>query len=458
MSAGGATSFWLDGLDDPITTPVQGEVRADVLIVGGGYTGLWTALALRERDPGLRIALCEAEVIGFGASGRNGGFCDPSLAHGLANGVRHFPDEVRELEALGDASYKALQDSLERHGIDCDFEPNGMLDLAVADWQLADLREQAELHHRFGQRAILLDAEAAADHVRSPMVLGGLLRPDGGAVLHPAKLAVGLRRVALEQGVVVHERSPVSDLRVEDDCVVGDTPAGRVHADRVVVATNAYSAGVLRRTRHHFVPVHDYVLVTAPLTSVQRAAIGWAGREGLADAGNQFHYFRLTADDRILFGGYDAIYRYGGPTDSDVPGAQATYRRLEAHLTQLFPALKGIAITHRWGGAIATTTRFTPVFGEAMGGRAVYALGYTGLGVAATRFAGQVLADRLTDPASSLLRLRYTSSTPLPFPPEPLRWVGVQLVRRAIATADRHGGRRGALLGALDRVGIGFDS
>jgi glycine/D-amino acid oxidase-like deaminating enzyme len=453
-----ATSFWLDGLDEPITQPAQGEVRADVLVVGGGYTGLWTALALRERDPRLRIALCEAEVIGFGASGRNGGFCDPSLTHGLANGIRHYPEEVRELEALADASYKGLQGTLERHGIDCDFEPNGMIDLAVADWQLADLRELAELHGRFGQRALLLDADQVADRIRSPMVLGGLHRPEGGAVLHPAKLAVGLRRVALEQGVAVHERSPVTDLRIEGGDVVGDVPGGRVTADRVVVATNAYSADVLKATRRHFLPVHDYVLVSDPLTPAQRAAVGWQGREGLADAGNQFHYFRLTADDRILWGGYDALYRYGGATDSAFDGAAATYRRLEAHLAQMFPALAGLAFPYRWGGAIATTSRFTPVFGEGLGGRAVYALGYTGLGVAASRFAGQVLADRLTDPSSPLLRLRYTTTKPVPFPPEPLRWAGVQLVRRALADADRRGGRRGPLLRALDAAGIGFDS
>jgi glycine/D-amino acid oxidase-like deaminating enzyme len=277
-------------------------------------------------------------------------------------------------------------------------------------------------------------------------------------VLHPAKLAVGLRRVAIERGIAVHERSPVRDLRVEHDAVVGDVPGGSVRADRVVVATNAYSGDVLRRTRRHFVPVHDFVLVSDPLSAGQRAEIGWAGREGLADAGNQFHYFRLTADDRVLWGGYDALYRFGGGTDSDFPGADLTYRRLEAHLVQLFPALSGLAFPHRWGGPIATTTRFTPVFGEGLGGRAVYALGYTGLGVAASRFAGQVLADKVTDPSSPLLRLRYTSTAPLPFPPEPLRWAGVQMVRRAIGAADRRQGRRGALLGALDRVGIGFDS
>jgi glycine/D-amino acid oxidase-like deaminating enzyme len=206
------------------------------------------------------------------------------------------------------------------------------------------------------------------------------------------------------------------------------------------------------------VPVYDYVLVSEPLTADQREVIGWKGREGLSDAGNQFHYFRLTADDRILWGGYDAVYRYGGAVGPEHDGHAATFARLEAHFGQMFPALSGLRFTHRWGGAIATTTRFTPVFGQALDGRVHYALGYTGLGLAATRFAGRVLAERICDPTSPLLRMRYTSTEPFPFPPEPLRWVGVQMVRRALAKADRREGRRGPVLRTLDRFGIGFDS
>ncbi|HUG83931.1 MAG TPA: FAD-dependent oxidoreductase [Euzebya sp.] len=452
------TGFWLEGLEQPATTPVERGVRADILIVGGGYTGLWTALALQDSDPDLRIVVCEAQTVGFGASGRNGGFCEPSLTHGLANGLRHFPEELRELEGLGDASFKAMQDFLQAAEVDCDFEAVGMLDLAVARWQVEELTELAGLHAHYGQRAQLLDRDAVAERVRSPMVLGGLLRPDGGGILHPAKLAVGLRRVALERGIAIHERSPISGLRAGDGGVMADTPGGLITADRAVVATNAYSAGVLRRTNRHFVPVHDHVLVSAVLTPTQRRAIGWEGREGLADAGNQFHYFRLTPDDRILWGGYDAIYRYGGDLEEDPAEVARIRRRLQAHFAQMFPALADLDFPYHWSGPIATTTRFTPVFGHAMRGRVVYALGYTGLGIAASRFAGQVLTAMLTDPTSPLLRLRYTTSTPIPFPPEPVRWAGVQMVRRAIARSDLRGGRRGPVLGALDRIGIGFDS
>jgi glycine/D-amino acid oxidase-like deaminating enzyme len=215
---------------------------------------------------------------------------------------------------------------------------------------------------------------------------------------------------------------------------------------------------VLRRTARHFVPVHDYVLLTEPLTAPQRSRIGWERRQGLSDAGNQFHYYRLTDDDRILWGGYDAVYRFGNGVGSRDDHRPATYDLLARHFRATFPQLTDVRFDRWWGGPIATTTRFTAMFGRALGGRVVYALGYTGLGVAATRFAATVLADMLLAPSSPLLQLRFTSTQPFPFPPEPLRWVGVQLTRRALARADRRDGRRGPWLRTLDRFGIGLDS
>jgi glycine/D-amino acid oxidase-like deaminating enzyme len=379
------------------------------------------------------------------------------LTHGLANGIRHFPDEIDELERLAADSYAGLRAFLTDHAVDCDFEAAGVLDVAVEEWQVAELRDAAEQYAEHGQAAELLDAEQVREEVRSQRFLAGLHRPDA-AVLNPAKLACELARVARERGVTVHEHSPVLDLRADGTGVVAETAGGAVRADRAVLATNAYSGDVLKGTRRHYVPVYDYVLVSEPLRADQLAAIGWKRRQGVADSGNQFHYFRLTADDRILWGGYDAVYHYGNGTGSAYDRRAGTFARLEAHFRHTFPQLDDLAFPHRWGGAIATTTRFTPVFGETLGGRVVYALGYTGLGVAASRFAGRVLADKILDPGSPLLTLRYTTSRPFPFPPEPLRWAGVTAVRRAIARADRRDGRRGPLLRALDRLGIGFDS
>jgi glycine/D-amino acid oxidase-like deaminating enzyme len=453
----GAGSPWLDG-GPRFGSPLTGDASADVAIVGGGFTGLWTALELTERDPSLRVVLLEAERIGHGASGRNGGFVDPSLTHGIHNGLSHFPDEIDELVRLGAHNHAAMTAFVARHGIDCDLRAVGAIDVASEPWQLADLEEGASAFERAGEKVELLDAAAMRDQVDSPTYLGGLHRPDGGGTVDPGRLVRGLARVATERGVTIHERTEVTGVTAAGTAARVTTRAGAITADRVVLATNAYSRAVLPRTRHWFVPVHDYVLMTAPLTAGQLARIGWEGRQGLADAANRFHYYRLTADDRILWGGYDAIYRYGGPVGPRQDHRRATYDVLAGNFRRTFPQLHDVRFERWWGGAIATTTRFTVTFGEELGGRVVWALGYTGLGVATTRFAATVLADKLLDPGSRLLELRFTSTKPLPFPPEPVRSIGVHLTRRAIARADERGGRRGPWLRALDKVGVGFDS
>jgi glycine/D-amino acid oxidase-like deaminating enzyme len=225
----------------------------------------------------------------------------------------------------------------------------------------------------------------------------------------------------------------------------------------VVVATSAYS-GWLRRLSPLFVAVYDYVLVSEPLEPRQREAIGWRRRQGLSDANNQFHYFRLTADDRILWGGYDAIHHFGSRVDPSLDQRPETFARLEAQFFRAFPQLDGLAFPYRWGGAIDTTSRFTVAFGRTMGGRVTYALGYTGLGVGASRWAGGVVRDLILRPDEDRLRLRLVTDPPVPFPPEPFRSAAVETVRRALDRADREEGRRGLILRTLDAIGIGFDS
>lgn len=449
-------SFWLDD-GGPPRPSLTGQVTADVAVVGAGYTGLWTALSLTDHDPSLRVVVLEASRVGHGASGRNGGFVEASLTHGLHNGLAHFPDEIDELLRLGHENLAGLVDDVRRHGIDCDLELTGTIDVATAPWQLEELADSAEVHARLGEEATLLDAAQVRAQLDSPTYLGGLARPDG-AIVHPGRLARGLADALDVRGVTIHEASPVNQVRRQRGLVRLDTPHGAVLADRAVLATNAYSHLVLRRTARHFVPVYDYILLTEPLTAAQRARIGWAGRQGVADSGSQFHYYRLTGDDRILWGGYDAVYRFGNGIGPRFDHRRATYDLLARHFRATFPQLHDLRFARWWGGPIATTTRFTTAFGDALGGRVVYALGYTGLGIAATRFAGRVLRDKLLVPDSPLLDLRLVSASPFPFPPEPLRWTGVALTRRAIARSDRREGSRGPWLRLLDRLGVGFDS
>jgi glycine/D-amino acid oxidase-like deaminating enzyme len=460
-----AVSYWLATPPDPPIAPappLRGAATADVAIVGAGFTGLWTAIRLLETDPSLRVAILEMEHVGFGASGRNGGFCEASLTHGLENGLRHYPDEIDVLLREGHRNLRELVAFTRDHGIDCDLEETGVLVLADRPGQADELRAGVELAERHGQRAIFLDEEAARAEVRSPRWTGGAWRPDDGVMLDPAKLAWGLARVAREMGAAIHEQTRVTGLDrvaggVRVRTAASDGSPGELRAGHVVVATSAYS-GWLRRLEPLFVPVYDYAMVSEPLTPQQRAAIGWARRQGLADANNQFHYFRLTADDRILWGGYDAIYHPGNGVGPAFDRRPATFEKLEASFRATFPQLADLRFPFRWGGAIDTTTRFTVTFGRTMGDRVVYALGYTGLGVGATRWAAAVLRDMILRPDADLLRLRFVRTRPIPFPPEPLRNAVVETVRNELIRADANDGRRGLLLRILDALGIGFDS
>jgi glycine/D-amino acid oxidase-like deaminating enzyme len=454
-------SYWLRGPAPAMDPPLEpGEaLEVDVAIVGGGFTGLWTAIALTDTDPTLRVAVLEAETVAFGASGRNGGFCEASLTHGLANGIRHFPDELERLEREGIDNLQGLIAFTREHGIGCDLEETGTLSLADQAYQVEEFRAWVDEAAGHGEHLEFLDRAAVQAEIRSPLWQAGLYRPPGrDVILDPAALCRGIARVARERGVRVHEGTAVTRLERRAGGVFVRTAAGAtVRAAQVVVATSAYSAW-LRRLGSLFVPVYDYVLVSEALTPDERRAIGWARRQGLSDANNQFHYFRLTEDDRILWGGYDAIHYPGSRVGPELDRRPATFEKLEAQFFRAFPQLEGLRFPFRWGGAIDTTSRFTVTFGQTMGGRVTYALGYTGLGVGTSRWAAGVVRDLLLRPDEDRLRLRIVASPPIPFPPEPIRSIAVDTVRRELDRADRDEGRRSVILRTLDALGIGFDS
>jgi glycine/D-amino acid oxidase-like deaminating enzyme len=431
-------------------------IECDLCIVGGGYTGLWAALYAKELAPWRSVVILEGVRCGAGASTRNGGFLNYSLTHGIENGRVRFPDEIRTIERLGSNNYEELRVDVDRYGIDAEFESTGELAVAVAPVQVGHLRETATLLEEFGQRAELMDRDQIQAEVHSPLYLGGLWQRSGAAMVNPAKLADGLRRAALAAGVQIFEHSRVHKLRAYGEGVAAVTDAGVVHAGGLLMATSAYEP-LVPTVRHYVAPVYDYALMTEPLNESQLDSIGWKRRQGLGDSGNQFHYYRRSADDRILWGGYDAVYRYGGPVGPDLDDDEATFARLSSNFFTNFPQLEGVRFTHRWGGAIDTCSRFSVFFGRALGGRVVYALGYTGLGVGASRFGGRTALDLLDDRQTEATRLELVRRRPVPFPPEPLRSAVIQFTRNRIAAADRTG-RRGLWLRTLDRAGLGFDS
>ncbi|MBI2763871.1 MAG: FAD-dependent oxidoreductase [Chloroflexi bacterium] len=451
--------FWLTGTLDSVEPTLRGAARCDVAVIGGGFTGLWTAIQLLDADPGLRVRVLEMERVGFGASGRNGGFCDASLTHGLANGIAHFPHEIRQLEAEGRRNLGELVAFVEAEGIDCCLEKTGAMSVADHPHQVDGLREFADVAADYGVSLTFFDRKALAAEIRSPVFEAGLLAgPEQTVMLDPAKLARGLKHASLGRGVTIHEQTRAVGVERRAGAVRIRTSTGAtLLAQHVVVATSAYS-GWLGRLQRLFVPVYDYVLVSDPLTPDQLASVGWQRRMGISDAGNQFHYFRLTADDRILWGGYDAVYHPGNRVGPDLDQRPETFKRLERQFFRAFPQLIGLRFPWRWGGAIDTTSRFMATFGQSLGGRLTYALGYTGLGVGAARWAGGVVRDLILDPDADRLQLEMVRSVPFPFPPEPARSLTVAAVQHELARADERGGRRGLLLRTLDAIGVGFDS
>ena len=428
------------------------------MVVGGGLTGLWAGVEAKERDPGREVVVLEGERVAFGASGRNGGFCDASLTHGIDNGLSRWPDEMPLLEQMGRRNLDEMQAIVARLGIDAAWERTGILSVATEPHQVAWMAEEVETSRRFGWDSELLDREAVQAEVRLSHVPGGGAAPGRDAMVDPARLAWGLAAAAEAAGVRMFEGTPVRRCEQAGAGVAAICAGGRVSARRAVLATSAFP-GLVRPIRRYVVPVYDYVLVTEPLDAGQRESIGWHGREGIGDSGEPVPL--LPADTRTTGSCGAGTTRSTTSATASIRGSSTgprPSRSWRQHFFTTFPQLEGLRFTHRWAGAIDTCSRFCVTFGRALGGRAVYAVGFTGLGVGASRFGAQTALDLADGLDTERTRLKMVRSRPVPFPPEPLRYAGIQLTRRALARADRRQGRRGPWLRALDRLGMGFDS
>ncbi|MEO3862728.1 FAD-dependent oxidoreductase [Acrocarpospora sp. B8E8] len=451
--------YWLD--EDPFEPEplprIFGHTQADLAIVGGGFSGLWTALLAKERDPGRDVVLLEGQRVGWAATGRNGGFCHASLTHGLANGLERWPYEIADLHRLGVENFNAIEETIARYGIDCSFERTGELNVATEEWQLDEMSEVHTIGRELGADIEYLDRDQVRAEVNSPTYIAGVWERGDCAMIDPARLAWGLRLACLRLGVRIYEHSPIKHIVKDGAALRLTAPYGTVRANRVALGTGAFSP-LLRRLRHYLAPVYDYALMTEPLTAEQLASIGWKNRQGMGDSANQFHYYRLTDDNSILWGGYDAIYYNGGRVKIGYDQRDATFLTLAEHFYETFPQLEDVRFSHKWGGLIDTCSRFSAFYGTGYGSRLAYAVGYTGLGVAATRFGANVMLDLLDGLDTERTRLRMVREKPVPFPPEPIRSGVIQLTRWSLARADANGGRRNLWLRTLDRFGLGFDS
>jgi glycine/D-amino acid oxidase-like deaminating enzyme len=427
-------------------------------VVGAGLTGLWTALFLKELDPSLDVAVVEQGVAAYGASGRNAGMLSETVDHSHGLAIQHFgEEEAARLARLGEANVTEMLAFLAARGIDCDYEPTGRLMVALTEAHLEDGRKNVEIARRLGLDTFrLLGADETRAEVNSPLYLGAV-SVSGGGILDPARLTDGLRREAERAGVRVYERTRVEAIEPAGDGVVVRTTGGGLRARRVVLATSAYTHHLLPRVLWRFIPLYDYILVSEPLTPAQHESIGWRRRQGITDGRTFFNYYRLTRDNRVVWGTSEATYYPGNTVGPACDHSERHYAGLRRSWARHFPVLADLQFTFGWGGAICSTTRLTPYFGHAHGGRVLYGLGFTGHGLGSTRIAGRILAHLALERRSDLLELALVTRPPFPYPPEPLRRWAVAGVTRALRRVDA-GEPPSFLLRLLDRLGVGFSS
>ena len=450
--------YWLARLPRRDVDPLRAPLDTDVAVVGGGLTGLWTALFLKELDPARDVTVVERGIVASGASGRNAGMLAETLDHTHGLAIQHFGRaEATRLAALGEANVRELAAFVRDRGIDCAYEPSGRFMVAFTEAHLAEARRNLEVARSLGiETHRLLGREEMQAEVRSPLYLGGL-EVRGGAILDPARFTDGLRREAARLGVRVLERTQVEALEEDGAGVRLRANGTSLRARRAVLATSAYTHQLLPKVRHRFIPLYDYILVSEPLTPAQWEAIGWRGRQGITDGRTFFNYFRPTDDGRVLWGTSEAAYYRGNRVDEACDHSPRHYQSLRASWRRTFPQLAELEWPYAWGGAICSTTRLTPFFGRALGGRVWYGLGYTGHGLGSTRLAGRILAHLVLDRPSELLSLSMVRRPPFPYPPEPLRGWAVASVTRALRKVDA-GAAPGLMLRLLERMGLGFSS
>jgi glycine/D-amino acid oxidase-like deaminating enzyme len=442
-----ALSFWHSSVPDPLRPrpPLPGDRDVDVAIVGAGYTGLWTAAYLSTLDPGLRIAVIEREIAGFGASGRNGGWCAASFPSSPSKVARLYGRDGAVALTL------ALQDTVDEigkvtsmRGIDCHYEKGGLVDLARTPAQMEHAKAEVAEARSFGQGEddlALLTAREVQDRAGATAVLGGTYTPHCAAI-HPARLVRGLAAAIESSGVAVYEQTPVTAIRTGPTGPSVQTPRGRVRAEVVVRATEGYTAGLPGFGRA-IAPVYSLMLATSPLPQSFWAEAGLAHRETFADFRHLIIYGQRTADDRLAFGGRGAPYHFRSRTKAEFDREPRVFAELWNVLTDLFPAVAAAEVTHTWGGPLGIPRDWFASVGLDRHAGLAWAGGYVGYGVATSNLAGRTLADLILRRETDLVRLPWVGHRSRRWEPEPLRWIGVNFGLRLMSSADHEEARTG---------------
>ncbi|MFI7342392.1 NAD(P)/FAD-dependent oxidoreductase [Streptomyces sp. NPDC050085] len=437
----GGISFWYaqsQGVGIPdAREPLAGDASADVVIVGGGYTGLWTAYYLKKAAPFLRITVLEQKFCGYGASGRNGGW----LYNGVAGRDRyaelHGQEAAARLQQAMNATVTEVIDVARTESIDADIHHGGVLEVAYTPAQLARLKSFHAAELSYGEKdRELYGARETADRIRVAGAVGSTWTPHG-ARLHPVKLVTGLARAVEALGVTIHESTPVTEIKPKHAV----TPYGTVRAPYILRCTEGFTAS-LKGQRRTWLPMNSSMIATEPLSAAQWESIGWEGRETLGDMAHAYMYAQRTADDRIALGGRGFPYRYGSRTDNDGRTQQSTIEDLYAILTRFFPQLTGVGITHAWSGVLGVPRDWCATVTLDRSTGLGWAGGYVGSGVATTNLAARTLRDLVQQDSgqsgpTDLTTLPWVNHKVRKWEPEPFRWLGVHGMYATYHAADR---------------------
>jgi glycine/D-amino acid oxidase-like deaminating enzyme len=427
-------SFWLSTAGDyKENPPLKGDIKVDIAIVGGGFTGLSTAYFLKKESPSLKVALLESEVIGFGASGRNAGFSMTLFGFTFSLTARVFgKDKAVEAHHYMEKAVDLVQQIVQEEKIDCEYEHPGFLRVATSRRYEKRIRHEVEMVQALGIKGIeWMDKERLSEEVRSPLYLGAWWERRCG-LLNPARMAWGMKDVILRKGVEIYERTPVIEIK-RNGKIVLKTPEGSVSADKIVLATNAYShliSGLKRKQ----IPVFTHIVLTEPLKDKHFEEIGWKNRQGIEDARNFVHYYRLTKENRLLMGGRSISIAFGKNMDKDLN--EKIFIKLEEDIKTTFPVLKDINITHRWGGPVSVSLDLIPAIGFLGDKRIIFSLGCVGHGVSLTHMNGWTIADLLLDKKTERTEVFFVNRKILPMPPEPLRFAVAKAIKAAFDIQD----------------------
>lgn len=427
--------YWQLGRDPgPAAAPLAGHITVDVAIIGGGYTGLSTAYHLKKADPSLDVAILEAEAVGFGASGRNAGFV--MTLFGSSVGLMrlfHGRERIRQAHEFMVRGIAELEGMIAEHAIDCEYERSGFLRVATAPAYARRIRKETAFFQSLGIDEVeWVDRDWLQARVRSPGFLGACWEPGCGSI-NPLKWLDGLKRLACGAGARLYEGTRITDVRREAGRFRLTSGGGTVIAERLVYATNGYTH-LLPGMRRKQMPAFAYIIVTEPLSAGQRDAIGWSGRETIEDGRSFMHFFRLTRDGRVLAGGGPGFVPFGGSMHHDT--SEPAWSHLHRFIGETFPALRGIGIAHRWGGAFSMTPNFTPQIGLLHAGAAIYSVGCTGHGVALTHMNGRIIRDLVLGRKTELSDLWFVNQRSISLPPEPVRSIAARTVSAAMALDD----------------------